>query len=156
MPLAPEILLVTDDTTLGSELSEALDTHGYYIAAHAESGELALAMLRILRFDLVLIDVRLPGSISGVETGAHIRARSMVPILYVTEAADAALALAAKTQPCGFVLTPFQPRQLKAAVEAAVRLGGYTGREIVDTLIPPGTPIDATRAFETEAAVPAL
>ena len=66
-----QVLVVDDDPHIGKTLLDLLSLHGY-IAERAESGERALEALAAGGFDLVLLDVRLPG-MSGLETCARIR-----------------------------------------------------------------------------------
>ncbi len=78
------ILVVDDDARVARTLVDVLTHHGHDLA-RAESGEEALEQLASAAFDLVLLDVRLPG-ISGFETCARIRAvyGPALPILMLT------------------------------------------------------------------------
>ena len=66
-----QVLVVDDDPHIGKTLLDLLSLHGY-VADRAESGERGLDALAAGGFDLVLLDVRLPG-MSGFETCARIR-----------------------------------------------------------------------------------
>lgn len=79
-----QILVVDDEPVVRETLSLALQSSGDQVLA-VDSGESALAILGSGVFDLVILDVGLPG-ISGFETLRQIRARSDVPVIMVTAA----------------------------------------------------------------------
>jgi signal transduction histidine kinase/DNA-binding response OmpR family regulator len=70
-PAMPEILVIEDDALVGKTLVDLLSLHGY-AAQRAESGEQGLERLVTESFDLVLLDIRLPG-MSGYEICERIR-----------------------------------------------------------------------------------
>src|SRR5687768_8872320 len=78
------ILVVDDDARVARSLMDVLTHHGHDLA-RAESGEEALDLLAASPFDLVLLDVRLPG-IGGFEACARIRERfgPALPVLMLT------------------------------------------------------------------------
>jgi signal transduction histidine kinase/DNA-binding response OmpR family regulator len=84
----PQILVIEDDPNIGRTLVELLGHHGFE-AARAESGEAGLERLGRESFDLVLLDVRLPG-MSGFETCGRIRERhgASLPIIMLTAFGD--------------------------------------------------------------------
>lgn len=79
-----QILVVDDEPIVRETLSLALQASGGQVLA-VDSGESALAILGSGVFDLVILDVGLPG-ISGYETLRQIRARSDIPVIMVTAA----------------------------------------------------------------------
>src|SRR6187397_1571811 len=82
------ILVVDDDARVARTLVDVLSHHGHELA-RAETGEEALATLAASPFDLVLLDVRLPG-MTGLETCARIRERygPALPVLMLTGESD--------------------------------------------------------------------
>ena len=103
------------------------------MVADAENGEAALEMLRTERFDLILLDINMPG-ISGLETCRAIRARSDMSILMLSvrdRAGDKIEALDAGAD--GYVTKPFDVNELLARIRATLRrapvvsAGGITG-----------------------------
>jgi two-component system KDP operon response regulator KdpE len=76
---AARIFVVDDEPQIRRVMRATLAGAGY-VVADARSGEEALEKLREERFDLVLLDVNLPG-ISGIETCRKIRAQSDVHVL---------------------------------------------------------------------------
>lgn len=84
----PRILVVDDDPNIAKTLVDLLALHSYQ-AGKAESGEKALEALRRESFDLVILDLRLPG-ISGFETCARIREEfgPSLPVIMLTALGD--------------------------------------------------------------------
>src|SRR5579871_3731892 len=114
------ILVVDDEPQLRRALRSTLSALGF-IVADAPSGESGLGMLRDEKFDLVLLDINLPG-LSGLETCRAIRARSDVGILMLTvrdRAEDKVEALDAGAD--GYVTKPFDVNELLARIRAILR-----------------------------------
>jgi two-component system KDP operon response regulator KdpE len=114
------ILLVDDEAQLRRAVRTTLSALGF-VMADADSGETALGLLRTERFDLVLLDINMPG-VSGIETCRAIRARSEVGILMLTvrdRAEDRIQALDAGAD--GYVTKPFDVNELVARIRATLR-----------------------------------
>jgi two-component system KDP operon response regulator KdpE len=114
------ILVVDDEPQLRHALRTTLSALGF-VVDDAASGEAALETLRTERFDLILLDVNMPG-ISGLETCRAIRARSDAGILMLTvrgRAEDKIEALDAGAD--GYVTKPFDVNELLARIRATLR-----------------------------------
>jgi two-component system KDP operon response regulator KdpE len=114
------ILVVDDEPQLRRALRATLAALGFTVA-DAGSGEAALETLRSETFDLILLDVNMPG-INGLETCRAIRARSDAGIVMLTvrdRAADKIEALDAGAD--GYVTKPFDPNELLARIRATLR-----------------------------------
>jgi two-component system, OmpR family, KDP operon response regulator KdpE len=114
------ILVVDDEPQLRRAMRTTLSALGF-VVADAESGEAALELLRTERFDLILLDINMPG-VSGLETCRAIRARSNVSILMLTvrdRAEDKIQALDAGAD--GYVTKPFDVNELLARIRATLR-----------------------------------
>jgi DNA-binding response OmpR family regulator len=116
-------LLVDDDARLGALVAEYLGKHEVDVTV-AGDGERGLAALRRGRFDVVLLDVMLPG-IDGLEVCRRIRAAgdvAAVPIVMLTAKGDdvdriVGLELGADD----YLAKPFNPRELLARIRAVLR-----------------------------------
>ena len=71
--------------------------------------------------DLVLMDIRLSGEMDGIETAERIKAEHGSPVIFLTALADReTIARAKATEPYGYLLKPFNDRELQSTVEMAV------------------------------------
>jgi two-component system, cell cycle sensor histidine kinase and response regulator CckA len=115
------ILVVEDDNIIVMELEDRLQRLGYTVCAATASGEEAIEAAAEMRPDLVLMDIRLKGAMDGIEAAAAIRARFDIPTVYVTAYADGDTLQRAKiTEPYGYVIKPFEEREIHIAVEMAL------------------------------------
>ena len=115
------ILIVEDEAIVAADLAGKLRRLGYEVAGIAAEGEEAVALACRLRPHLVLMDIRLEGSIDGIEAAEAIRRRHDVPVIYLTAHSDAAtLARAKLTGPFGYILKPFEERDLATQIELAL------------------------------------
>jgi DNA-binding response OmpR family regulator len=116
-----KILVVEDETLVGLELKEGLERLGYVVPDVIESGEAVVQAVARYRPDLVLMDVRLRGSLDGIDAAYQAKAEFDLPIIYLTAYSDAdTLRRAARTSPDGFLLKPFDERELAANVQIAL------------------------------------
>ncbi|MDR2749706.1 MAG: response regulator transcription factor [Clostridiales bacterium] len=114
------ILIVEDDAAINRLLSEALVTAGYN-SSSAYSGSEALLMLTRAEYQLVILDLMLPGK-TGAEVLSEIRRKSAVPVIVLSARVDkesklALLGLGADD----YVTKPFDVDELLARVEAQLR-----------------------------------
>jgi two-component system, OmpR family, KDP operon response regulator KdpE len=114
------ILVVDDEPELRRALRSTLCALGF-VVADADTGEAALESVRTQKFDLILLDINMPG-LSGLEACRAIRARSEVGILMLTvrdRAEDKIVALDAGAD--GYVTKPFDVNELLARIRATLR-----------------------------------
>lgn len=129
-PVDPEaavparVLVVEDEHLVALDIQRRLERMGH-VALVAYSGEDAIARIPMTHFDLVLMDIKLKGAVDGVDAARAIRAVQDIPIVYVTAYADnVTLERARETEPYGYLLKPFQERELKAVIEMALQRHG--------------------------------
>lgn len=119
--IAPQILVVEDEAIVATDIADTLHVLGYAVPAVASSGEAAIEVAAATRPDLVLMDIRLKGSIDGVKAAHAISHRLGIPVVYLTAHADERTLRRAKaTQPYGYILKPFDERDLHVAIEMAL------------------------------------
>jgi two-component system KDP operon response regulator KdpE len=114
------ILVVDDDPQIRRVMRVALIASGY-IVSDARSGEGALEAIRKNKYDLVLLDINMPG-IGGLETCQLIRTTSEIPIIMLTVRSsenDKVEALDAGAD--DYVTKPFGTPELLARIRAALR-----------------------------------
>lgn len=115
------ILIVEDEAVTAMSTAQILDALGYVVVGSVGTGEEAVARAVADAPDVVLMDVRLGGAMDGVDAAAQIRQRSDVPVIYVTGYTDRELLDRAKaTRPYGYIVKPFDERDLVSNIEIAV------------------------------------
>jgi two-component system phosphate regulon response regulator OmpR len=108
---APHLLVVDDDRRIRDLLSRYLTDHGYRITT-AESAADARARMKGLTFDLLVLDVMMPGE-SGFDLAKHVRTESDVPILMLTARAEPANRIVGlEIGADDYLPKPFEPREL--------------------------------------------
>jgi two-component system, NtrC family, response regulator HydG len=119
-----KILIVEDQFIEANNLRLILDRAGYTVLPIAASFVEAMEMLDRHKPDLVLLDICLDGSLTGVDF-AKILASRKVPFVYLSANSNRKVFLAAKaTKPYGFLVKPFRQRDILAALEVAFELHG--------------------------------
>jgi PAS domain S-box-containing protein len=117
----PRILIVEDGVIMARDIERRLQSLGYTVTGLASSGDEAVTAVTRSKPDLVLMDVHLKGSIDGIQTAEKIHAMSDVPVVYVTAYSDVATVTRAReTEPFGYVLKPFDERELRTTIEMAL------------------------------------
>ncbi len=115
------ILVVEDETIVALDLKNSLTILGYDVVATAATGEDAIARADETHPDLVLMDIILKGEMDGVEAANTIRARLDIPVIFLTACADDTTLQRAKvTEPFGYLLKPFEERELHGHIEIAL------------------------------------
>lgn len=117
-----EIFVVEDDAIICEDLRRTLERLGYAVSGTARSGVEAVLAIEQHRPDLVLMDIKLGGRMDGIQTTTTIRKRWNLPVIYLTSHSDeATLSRAKETGPHGYLLKPFNERDLRTAIEVALR-----------------------------------
>src|SRR6267142_3329044 len=112
---APHLLVVDDDRVIRDLLSRFLFAEGYRVTT-AETAADARAKLAGLRFDLLILDVMMPGE-TGFELARDLRSSSAVPIVMLTARDEAASRIEGLTLGADdYVGKPFEPRELSLRV----------------------------------------
>lgn len=116
-----QILIVENEGIIAADLAQRLQSNGCTVLAVVASGAEAIQKAVELCPDLVLMDIRLRGAMDGIEAAARIHAQVNIPIIYLTAHADQATLERAKvTEPFGYLLKPFEDRELQITIEMAL------------------------------------
>src|SRR6476659_1266151 len=117
---AHRILVVEDQRLIAADIENTLRQLGYLVVGNVASGDEAISTSEQARPELVVMDVRLRGEMDGIQTAEIIRTRFNVPVVYLTAYADEETILRAKkTRPFGYLVKPFNERELRATIEIA-------------------------------------
>ena len=114
------LLVVDDDDRIRALLKEFLGRFGFRVttAAHAES---ARRMIETLHFDLMILDVMMPGE-DGLSLAQWVRGRGDAPVLMLTAKGDPADRIAGlQTGADDYLAKPFEPQELVLRIEAILR-----------------------------------
>src|SRR5436853_340064 len=130
---APHLLVVDDDRRIRDLLSRFLLAEGYRVTT-AQTAADARAKLDGLRFDLLILDVMMPGE-TGFDFARHLRASSTVPIIMLTARDEAksrieGLSLGADD----YVGKPFEPRELSLRIANILRRARPTEAQPVESV----------------------
>lgn len=119
--LKEKIFIAEDDSTVAKDISASLQSLGYIVAGHANSGESTLQQVSELRPDLVLMEVRLKGHMSGIEAAKQIHTDFDIPVILISAHADTlTLKTAMTAEAYGFMIKPFEVRDLKSNIAMAL------------------------------------
>jgi CheY-like chemotaxis protein len=115
------ILIVEDEALTVLALQQELAELGYEIAGNASAAAEALRVAEENRADLVLMDIQLDGSVSGVAAAAAIRGHLDIPVVFLTaHASTETIAQAVDSGAFAYLLKPYTVPELKAAIEIAL------------------------------------
>lgn len=117
------ILIVEDDLFIAEDIREHLEQMDYQVSAVAYDAAAARQQLAQSPPDLVLLDIHLgnEGGDDGISVAENIRDQYQLPFLFLTSYANAATVDRAKrTRPSGYIVKPFDEKDLFAAIEVAL------------------------------------
>ena len=117
---AYKIMVVEDEAVIALKLQQMLTKMGYDVIGVSYSGEEALENARSLRPDLILMDIMIPGKLDGINVAEMVKSELDIPVIFLTAfSEDKIIERAKKAEPFGYILKPFQDREIRAAIEVA-------------------------------------
>jgi len=115
------IVIVDDEVIVGADIERIVASLGYMVVGTAVTGEQALELVLREKPDIVLMDIKLKGDMDGITCADKIHEHLDIPVIYITAFADELiLQRAAISDPYGYVLKPFEPRDIYIAIEIAL------------------------------------
>ncbi|MGD9546699.1 MAG: response regulator [Candidatus Krumholzibacteriia bacterium] len=122
-------LVVEDEILIAEELRERLARMGMVTVDIVDTAEAAERAADQHRPELILMDIRLKGSRDGIAAATAIRSRLHAPVVFLTAHSDHDTLLRAKEAgPYGYVLKPFNERELMVAIEMSLHRHELEGR----------------------------
>ena len=116
-----QILIVEDEGIAAKDIEGCLKDLGYGVVGIASSGREAIAKAGELCPDLVLMDIVLKGEMNGIEAAEQIYHALNIPVVYLTAYSDESTLQRAKiTEPYGYILKPFEEKELHTNIEMAL------------------------------------
>ena len=125
------LLLVDDEASIREPLAEYLIGQGFAVS-EANDASKARTMMRTEAFDLILLDVMMPGE-DGLSLCRYIAAQDEMPVILLTakgEAMDRIIGLEIGAD--DYVVKPFDPRELVARIKTVLRRGQRNGQRLDD------------------------
>lgn len=116
-----KILIVEDETIVAKNIEKKLINSGYEVAGIAISAEEAIELTKSSCPDLILMDIKLKGDSDGIEAAKKIKRMFGIPVVYLTSFTDDETFQKAKiTDPFGYLIKPFDVKELNRTVEIAL------------------------------------
>ncbi|HAD97704.1 MAG TPA: DNA-binding response regulator [Cryomorphaceae bacterium] len=116
-----EILIVEDEPLIAEDIAETLKEAGYGVSGIAHNANDAIKILRNSSPSLVMLDIRIDGEIDGLMLAGIIKDQFDLPFMFLTSYTDpATLDKVKQLQPYGFIVKPFDDRELTSNIEIAI------------------------------------
>jgi len=116
-----KILVVEDEMIIAAKISMHLTNLGYEVTGILPRGEEALMSVEENRPDIVLMDIRLKGDLSGIETAIQIQKIADIPVIFLTANVDEGTFNKAKlAKPYAFLSKPYKQLDLQRAIELTI------------------------------------
>jgi CheY-like chemotaxis protein len=115
------IVVVEDESIIARDITQTLCSLGYDVVGGTPTGEEAILLAGKLRPDLLLMDIHLAGDMDGIDSARVIRARFGIPIVFLSAFAESdTLERAKLVEPRGYIIKPFDDRQIGTIIESAL------------------------------------
>ncbi len=115
------ILIVEDESIVAIDLKRTLQNLNYEVIDIARTAEKAIKLSLEKIPDLILMDIMLEGDMTGIDAAFEIRKHKDIPIIYLTAYANqSTLSQAKVTEPFGYILKPFDEKNLLSTIEMAL------------------------------------
>lgn len=118
---AATVLVAEDEAIVAMDIKTRLERFGYKVKGVVASGEDAICQADVVRPDVILMDIMLQGDIDGITAAEWIGKNLSIPIVFLTAYAETMTIQRAKDVcPYGYLLKPFDERQLHIGIEMAL------------------------------------
>lgn len=115
-----KILIIEDERIIAEDIKRTLVNFKFEVVGIFSTGIEAIQKAEELKPDLILMDIMLEGKMTGIEAAGLIKDKFSIPIIYLTAYANKQTLDDAKiTEPFGYIIKPFEERELNATIEMA-------------------------------------
>lgn len=115
------ILIVEDEALVARDLVNMIKSLGYEVTDLVQNGEAVAQSVEKNRPDLAIMDIVLKGRLDGIEAAAILWEKYSIPVIYITSFADDLTFERAKlTEPFGYLIKPYEERELELTIEIAL------------------------------------
>lgn len=115
------VVIIEDEFVIAEDMETHLRLSGYEVTGKFDKAEKALPFILDNQPDILLVDIKLAGSMNGIGLVKEVQTSLSIPIVYITANSDQATYEKAKnTRPHAFLVKPFSSANLLAAVDLAL------------------------------------
>lgn len=115
------VYIVEDESIVAKDIQNSLKKLGYNVLGISNNGEDALKNISELEPDIVLMDIMIKGSMTGIDVAEKVKQEYSIPVIFLTAYADESTLSKAKiTEPYGYILKPFKEVDLHSTIEMAI------------------------------------
>lgn len=115
------VLIVEDEVIVAMDIARRIKKLGYDVAGIKHSSEQAINYIDIHRPDVILCDINIFGDQDGIDVAEYVKNNTSIPLIFLTALSDrGTLDRAKKTLPYGYIVKPFNNRDLLSAIELAM------------------------------------
>lgn len=115
------VLIVEDEGLIALEIKSSLENLGHRVAGIVMNGDKALDAFSMPNLDLVLLDIHIKGTLSGIDLATVLKEKYHIPYIYLTASSDDyTLNKAKETLPYGYIVKPFNKFDLKVNIDIAL------------------------------------
>lgn len=119
--MKPRIIIIEDEALIAAEIRYSLEELGYSVVGHAMNGDKALDLFASTPADLVLLDISIKGTLSGIDLAKVLNEKYGTPFVYLTSFSDpVTLSKVKETSPYGYIVKPFNQDDLRVNIELAL------------------------------------
>jgi DNA-binding LytR/AlgR family response regulator len=131
-----KVMLVEDDWIISKEISYSLHDLGFDVAGTCDNGEEALRQIKVVKPDIVLLDIDLSTEMTGIDVAKKLKQENSVPFIFLTALADPGTIEKAKVaEPYAYLVKPVNSESLYSTIE--ITLHNFSRRhEPLPTAIP--------------------
>jgi response regulator NasT len=114
------VIIADDESIIRIDLREMLTAQGYLVVGEASDGRSAVNLARELRPDLVIMDIKMPGDVDGIDAARVLTREKIAPVLLLTAFNQRELVAGAREAGVvGYIVKPFREADLAPAIEVA-------------------------------------
>lgn len=116
-----KIIIIEDEALIAIEIESTLTLLGYHVVGKAMNGDRALDLFANTKCDLIMLDISIKGTLSGIDLAKIVRNKYHVPFIFLTSYSDkSTLDKVKETNPYGYIVKPFNESDLRSTIELAL------------------------------------
>lgn len=115
-----KVLIVEDELLMAEEMAGLLRSKGFDVLGIVDTVVEAKRALQVYQLDIVLVDIKLKGTETGIDLARYIQENNLLPFIFITSHTDQELiASALATKPSAFLVKPYNKLELQVSIELA-------------------------------------